>query len=600
MTPLAVSLFTVLVGGLGLGALRLVDPRAWPERLALALPVGLGAWPFAVLALRLLHLPLDWRVAGLVGLAGIGLSLADRRRAPALAEPRAAGLVVAAALAAALAAVMYAGATRYPYLEDDDSWQHAVAARWVALQGTTVQPEPPVTLFLEPYPPHYAALMGVLHQVNPDLKDVLKFFNALIAGLSVLGAFLAFEALSGSAGKALAAAALLAVSPSYMSHFIWAQTLAIPVFFAALWALARLPAGARWWTGGPSWLAFLLAWSATIIQPSTAAVSGLLLAVGAAVRAAAGRVSGEGVPRAEMTAVAAAGAASLATWLTLMPRQLAHYASQPGTFTGGASADTSGNLVYGLRDILLDHGVKIDQGTGLGWATAALGIIGLATAIARWRHDPRAARLVMVAWLAIGLVGIEGNALPWKLFPHRFWVFLAIPVASLAAEGAAALASLASAGWARAGTFLVAAGVAFGTNLGPRLTHELSMWRPGLGWPSEDQLGAWLQTADHLGRWAHVLAPCFRDDYLIGLNLHAEPWAPAVRDLRRRLSSASGLELAEIMEARRFEYLALDGSCLQRIGTDDTRRLAREVAATGRFRIDATAPDFVVFQLLTR
>ncbi len=601
VTLATAAIFAPLVGGLGLGALRLSAPRSWPERLALAFPVGLGLWPPAVLVLRLFHLPLDWRLMGSLGLAGVALAIADRRPAPAVPRARMASLAAAAALAAALAGVMYSGATRYPYLEDDDPWQQAVAVRWAALQKTTVQPDPPVTLYLEPYPPHYAALMGVLHQVNPDLKDVLKFFNALIVGISVLSAFIAFEALSGSAAKALAASALLAVSPSYMSHFIWAQTLAIPVFFAAVWALAGLPAGARWWADGPSWLALLLVWSATVTQPSSAAVFALLLVVAAAVRAAAARARGEAIPRPEVAAIAAAGAASLASWLVLMRRQIAHYASQPGAFQRGQGDDTSGGLVYGLRDLLFEYGNKIDQGTGLGWATVALVVIALVALVARWRQDPpadRSTRLVMVAWLVIGLLGIEGNALPWKLFPHRFWVFLVIPVAYLAAEGAAALADLALGKWARAGVLVVAVGVAFGTNLGPRLDLQTGVWPPGVGWPGPDQLGAWVETAGHLPPWTGVFAPCFRDEYLIGLNLHAEPWDPALRGLRERLASTDGRELAAVMAARGYPYLVLEASCVQKIGLEVTRALDASVRASGRFQVEAQIPGFAAFRLL--
>ena len=37
-------------------------------------------------------------------------------------------------------------------------------------------------------------------------------------------------------------------------------------------------------------------------------------------------------------------------------------------------------------------------------------------------------------WLVFTFLGTQGNALPVKLFPHRFWVFLTIPVAFFSAE----------------------------------------------------------------------------------------------------------------------------------------------------------------------
>jgi hypothetical protein len=284
-----ILLFVGICLGLGFGALRWGPRRGWVDMGLLSQVTGLGLLPPLLLLLRLAHLPLTWWV--LLAAAGLGSSVAILRRRPsrrdakparAAPAPRTADrgrrasrgpwVVIAVLAAAWLTGMLYIGAARNPWLEDDDSWSHAVGAHYVAKFETTAQPYPPFSHYLEPYPPYYTAIMGVLHQTQPDLQWTLKFFNALIVGLSLIAAFFAFERMSGDSRKAAAATVILGILPAYMSHFIWSQTLAVPVFFVAMWACASLDERPPRFRDGAFWTAGVLVWSATIIQPSTAAV----------------------------------------------------------------------------------------------------------------------------------------------------------------------------------------------------------------------------------------------------------------------------------------------------------------------------------------
>ena len=604
MSALALGAFVLAIGGPGLLATSAATRLPWLDRLLLALPVGLGALPLEVLALRALHLPLDVRLLAAIGAAAAALApVAGRGAEPS--PPRRAALALGAALvAAALAATLYHGATRYPWLEDDDPWQHAAAARYVALHGRTAQPagEARASIVLEPYPPYYAALMGVLHQANPDLKDVLKFFNALVVGISILAAFFAFEAMSGSAPIGLGAAALLAVCPAYMSHFIWAQTLAIPCFLSAAWALAR-GGPARGPRSGEFWLAAGLVWASTVVQPSSGATSGVLLALAALLVALAARARRAPEPWRPILAVAVAGAASLATWALLNRAQVQAYAAVPGVFRGGAASDTSGGLVYGLLDVVLANRIdKIDQATGLGWATAALAAAGIGAvagrAVRRWRDGTVSPwEPVLVAWTAATVVGLEGNALPVKLFPHRFWVFLAIPAAALAAEGARAAAAWLRDRRVRAAAAAALVAVAFATNVGPRRWMQDTPWPPGAAWSDVAHAAGYVRVAESLPRWTRVLPLCFRDEFVVGLGLAAEPWDPAVPPLRARLASASGEEVLGFARARRFEYLLLDATCIDRLGREGARALVDRLRATGQVELALDDPGALLIRL---
>jgi hypothetical protein len=256
-----VATFLIMAGGLGAAGLLLADGKKWIDGMLLSICIGLGTLPPVILLSRILHIPLDIRIVLMLSAVGPVIWMLRKRHSAkwtsaASALPSAAALL----LALLLAWIMYVGAIKYPYLEDDDPWRHATGAHYVALQKTTAPPDGWTIQYLEPYPPYYTATMGLLHQLNPDTNTVLKAVNALMVGLSLLAAFFAFEALSGHRYKALAAAAILGMTPAYMSHFIWSQTLAIPVFFTALWALeeARKSRIGATWRDRKWWLAVLM------------------------------------------------------------------------------------------------------------------------------------------------------------------------------------------------------------------------------------------------------------------------------------------------------------------------------------------------------
>ena len=317
--------------------------------------------------------------------------------------------------------MLYFGATRYPYLEDDDPWGHAAGAHYVALEKTACGADEATGRYLEPYPPYYTALMGMLHQTNPDLQGVLKFVNAVLIGISLLAAFHAFEAIGGNTVLAAAGASILGMLPAYMSHFIWSQTLAIPVFLIAVWAVATLerePGIGTWHRREGVMLAAMLVWSATIVQPSTAVLFAIAFVIHALIVTPIGWRALRSMPLASVLAIVLGGTLSLITWTCFI---LAYGWKQfaGALFLGShvlGAGDTSQGIVYSLTDIVFaPSSGKIDQATGLGWLVCVFVLVALVAFLIRWRTwltPEHAARTVVIAWLVFGLAGIEGNALP--------------------------------------------------------------------------------------------------------------------------------------------------------------------------------------------
>ena len=139
------------------------------------------------------------------------------------------------------------GAFSYPYLEDDDSWAHTFGVKYISMKENVYGEAAKLVRYMNPYPPAYDVLLGVLHQTNDSIYWTLKFFNALIISMSTIFFYFFVKELTGSKNKALFASFALMSIPAFMSHFIWGISLAIPLYFVALYSLERIKHDKNWW-----------------------------------------------------------------------------------------------------------------------------------------------------------------------------------------------------------------------------------------------------------------------------------------------------------------------------------------------------------------
>src|SRR3989344_9261375 len=161
--------------------------------------------------------------------------------------------LLALGIAAAWFYIYATGAFAYPYLENEDPWGHAVGAKYVAVEKAAY--DPPYSArngvidnelsYIDPYPPAYDILMGILHQTSPDLNWTMKFFNALIICLGFVF-FYMFARIITDRNKALIATFVLAAIPSHLTHFIWAHSLGITLFFPLMIAFEHLREDKKW------------------------------------------------------------------------------------------------------------------------------------------------------------------------------------------------------------------------------------------------------------------------------------------------------------------------------------------------------------------
>src|SRR3989344_1324965 len=268
ISVITILLFFVYLWGLGFSLTYFIYLKSsskpdFLEREIMNVGIGLGAFAILSIIINFFRIPLDWKIflllslivpvyAGFIILKKNGFKLPHK--IPKFILTKSDLFVFAVLFIFAVSLYTYAsGAFAYPYLEDEDPWGHSIGVKYVALNKdaynpttTTVQEAESILSYIDPYPPAYDVLMGVLHQTSPDLNWTIKFFNALIISLGLLFFYFFANNFMQNKTKALAATFFLAVIPSYLSHFIWAHSMTITLLFPALYAFNKIFEEKKW------------------------------------------------------------------------------------------------------------------------------------------------------------------------------------------------------------------------------------------------------------------------------------------------------------------------------------------------------------------
>ena len=252
MSYLTIALFIIYSFGLGFTATSFVKNSGnFLERNLMRVGVGLSLITFLGLILNLLRIPIDWKIILVISLAYPfyyvfkNFSKFDISRFTKIRITKTDISILFMLLIFLGTFYIYGtGAFKYPYLEDDDPWGHALGVKYASMEKTAYGR---YIRYMDPYHPTYDMLMGILHQTNDSVYWTLKFFNALIISLCVVFFYFFMKEFSGSRNKALFAAFALASIPCFLSHFIWAIALTMPLFFVSFYSVERIKYDKKWW-----------------------------------------------------------------------------------------------------------------------------------------------------------------------------------------------------------------------------------------------------------------------------------------------------------------------------------------------------------------
>ena len=447
--------------------------------------------------------------------------------------------------------VFETGAFAGPLLEDDDSWQHAAAVRYVMETGSYLQPAGSDLIhYLAPYPPFYDVLMAVLADGGQaSINEVLKFFNAFLAAL-VIPLFYCWVGNRLDKNTALWATFILALLPCFMSHFIWAQTLAMVFVFPVFYFIDKFNAGRKPVDGiaGIICLAALL-----ITQPSVAGIVFIMICIYQIPLILSNTTGALAIP------VLSLMFAFLIFWggmlyLYGIEGVLQHIGF--GSVVAG-NGDTSNGIVYGISDFLTTpFASRMDQPTGIGEAAIILCLIGTYASL-----DKRTNR-ILLAWLVFCLLGVEANAFPIKMMPHRFWVFLSIPVAILGGIGISYILEYKKdtkiVQWLM--MLLIISGLLI-TSGAAKYVVETSIWPSGVGIISANQFIGY-QQLKQLPVNTKVFSYCDSEDLMNGIGLYGNSWLVGVADYKRQSINDTLDGNLQFLHRYNYSYLVIDDTCV--------------------------------------
>ena len=246
-------LYFVYMWGLGFALnklLRLPESESILEKNIMRTGTGTAVLVLLASFMNLARIPLDFRIFLVLAMAYPLYFFARnwKKITPVKFKIKKSDIFAAAAVLIGIVNLyIYAtGAFSYPYLENDDPWGHALGSSYIAKEKTFQQSEIRGFHYMNPYPPSYNFIFGLLHQTDPSLVFVMKFINALMISLGIVYFYFFAAEFFKSREKGLFAAAVLGMVPAYMTHFIWAPVIAMMLFFPTIYCIARIERDRKW------------------------------------------------------------------------------------------------------------------------------------------------------------------------------------------------------------------------------------------------------------------------------------------------------------------------------------------------------------------
>ena len=611
MPILSIILFFLYTWGFGTGLGLLVrESEDFLERNLMRIGTGLGAMLAFGLLLNLIRIPLDWRVFLSISiLLVLTKTYRDFKKEKIIFDVKKISISIFPLLVLALFSISFymyeKGAFAYPYLEDDDSWSHAMGVKYVSIEKT-VFAGAGNSFYMDPYPPNYDMLMGILHQTNNSVYWTLKFFNALIVSLSIVFFYFFAKTFTNSSKKALFATFALFAVPAYLSHFIWAIALTMPLFFASFYAVEKIKDDKRWFIAAAIVIAATLTSS-----PTHSAYFGLFFLI---------YLIGRALAQKKFLVyefLAGFSGLLLSFLLWWLPMILTH--SLKGTINSFLGAQSivniagTGDRIYNLSDFIFAKKVNmINNPIGIGIVLSILTVIGLIFIIIKYKdmlREDNYSKIIMMLWFIFAFYAVNAARFPIKLSPFRAWILLAIPVSLLSGESIALIDSFAKSAVSniakpkiaiKAASLLVLGLIAYSiimTSFVQKYTVNTAIWPPGGFWTSNEEIQGYMWLKDNIPSGTMVFT--FSNNALIlGLDKFICHWCSNVRDYQRTGFNESAGAINSWMGGNGYNYLVVDGQTARIHGSNETNNKINELLNSGLFKPVHATGGFILLQII--
>ena len=606
-------IFSFFVMLYGLGSLFLFN-RPVVEKLAL----GLAVIPITGVILNILHIPLDWRIFLALSLAAPvyeGVRWWKEGRRPPSAPiriKRPSWQTALVLIVLVFAVVIYCwGPFQYPWLENDDPWSHAAGIKYIALEKNLNAPSG-MFQYLNPYPPGYDLIFGILHQVSPSIYWTMKFFNGIIICLGFLFFFAFARELTQNKSKAAFAVLFLAVIPCYLTHFIWAHSLVVTLFYPAFLFILKSFKDKRYILP-----AALCCAAITLTQPTQP----IKFAVMAALMILAfGRTK---IQWKNLLSVAFISTIlSLLWWGPVLTETLVNKSKitlRDHTQITGSVVDTahvakhifdpaagSATQAYSWQHFLFIADPNlINNPTGLTPFIAVLAFIGiifsLIKIIQNRSKQESAYLLTILLWLIFTFLGINSMTfnLPVGLFAFRFWMLFAIPIVFLCAETLCCLERFLQFRWNKLliiSLFIIAV---LRSTIPFKWWFNTSEWSFGMHWDSDDDITGYTWMRKTLPVNTKVFA--FTDNVLVlGHDMRADFWTDNYKARFSDMFNQDTDTLYKNLKEKNYDCLIVSPRDIWKFGKEEVNIKLKALYQDPRFRIIFTNKAVKIFQILGR
>jgi len=518
--------------------------------------------------------------------------------------------------------VFLTGANTYPYLEDDDPWNHALASTYIAREHT-YNIDPAVrelnsgyAFYLEPYPPTYDIIMGVMRQTTTTIVWTLKFYNVLLITLGLAFCYLLTKQYLKSDLKALFATFILATLPSFMSHFIWSQTIAVVLFPVALYAMLKAIDDSSWRI--PAILAIA---SELVTQPVVSFVFGIVVLMMVGIIFFHESLNATWKRHSIIAQFPKTKAAFTIGFFGVMTSFL-YWGAQIWKWGIGGITQTKGGEIttgwagqyalqtYTFNEIFFPpNASRIDQAIGWGSVLTILIILTLLVffILARKTINPQKGwlHLHLLVWfmlLAYAVFAPSFGLPGWG--SSRSWAYLAIPVALLTTEGAFMIINgIAGKQYLLKLAIILVTIIGIGlTSIPAKIAVQTAYWPPGAHWTAPDvEVQGYLMMQQKIPANSRVFAFCGGDLRAVGFDMQSDPWNYDVSLFRRTYMNKTGGEIVAFLEQYNYEYITMDATCVRELGENGTTELGQKLTGTGRFIpvSDIQQPGFLLAQIQT-
>ena len=562
------------------------------ERNLMRLGIGLGVMLLFGFLLNVLKIPLDWRIfLGLGILILIAKSYFDYRKNKTIIPKFNLNFYsILMLILFAITLYMYVhGAFAYPYLEDDDSWSHAMSVKYVSVEKTVFTGKEVLFHYIDPYPPAYDMLLGIVHQTNDSVYWTLKFFNALIISLSIIFFYYFVKVFSNSSKKAFFSTLALFAIPAYLSHFIWAIALTMPLFFVAFYCTEKIRDDRNWWI-----ITALVIMPTVTSSPTHSAYFGLFFVVYFAARLIAERRF------LIYEFLAGLSGVVLAFVLWWAPTIIEHgfykviQTINPRASAGILNVIGTGDRVYSVPDFLCGpssdcyNGVNmINNPIGIGIVVSILALIGFIYLIFNFGEAFRQKNyyvFVSILWFVLALYAVNSAKMPVKISPFRAWMLFAVAAAITAGEAINILNNVVKSltkNIIKNGKVVLLASfvfisiiiiLVFLTSFIPKYKVNTAGWPPGAFWTSNEEIQGYVWFKGNCPSGAKVFT--FSNRRVgIGMDKFICSWCQDVKEFQKTSINMTATEVYSKLKNDKYQYAVIDGQAAKKFGQNKTNNL---------------------------